>query len=229
MAAIHDTAYPRLKYNLTQKEIARVYTPIDEEIAWLRKRRFKGEQPLACLVYLKCFQRLGYFPKPGDIPVSVINYIAGFTRFHQEEYQRLPAVPKATQKRIKDAVRRHCGVEPFTLKVQGPWIKSFAKDIARTKENVVDIINAMLEILVKESIELPAFSTLERIAFTARAHANRVYFRSVTEVIDAETEALLEALLHTKTDSGITHWQRLKSEPKKPSVQGLKDFTAHTA
>jgi hypothetical protein len=29
MAAIHDTAYPRLKYNLTQKEIARVYTPID--------------------------------------------------------------------------------------------------------------------------------------------------------------------------------------------------------
>ena len=119
MAAIHDTAYPRLKYNLTQKEIARVYTPIDEEIAWLRKRRFKGEQPLACLVYLKCFQRLGYFPKPGDIPASVVNYIAGFTRFHQEDYQRLPAVPKATQKHVKEAVRRYCGVEPFTLKVQG--------------------------------------------------------------------------------------------------------------
>ena len=218
MAAIHDTAYPRLKYNLTQKEIARVYTPIDEEIAWLRKRRFKGEQSLTCLVYLESFQRLGYFPKPGDIPVSVITYIAGFTRFHQQDYQRLPAVPKATQKRIKDAIRRFCGVKPFTLKVQGPWIKSFAKDIARTKENVVDIINAMLEMLVKESIELPAFSTLERIAFTARAHANRVYFRAITEVIDKETDNILEALLHTKTDSGITHWQLLKSEPKKPSV-----------
>ncbi len=32
MAAIYDTAYPRLKYNLTQKEIFRVYTPIDEEL-----------------------------------------------------------------------------------------------------------------------------------------------------------------------------------------------------
>ena len=229
MAAIHDTAYPRLKYNLTQKEITRVYTPIDEEIAWLRKRRFKGEQSLTCLVYLKCFQRLGYFPKPGDIPVSVINYVAGFTRFHQEDYQRLPAVPKATLKRIKDAIRGYSGVESFTLKVQGPWIKSFAQDIARTKENVVDIVNAMLEILVKDSIELPAFSTLERIAFTARAHANRVYFRAITEVIDAETDEILEALLHTRTDSGVTHWQLLKSEPKKPSVQGLTDFTAHTA
>lgn len=104
MAAIHDTAYPRLKYNLTQKEIASVYTLIDEEIAWLRKRRFKGELPL---VYLKCFQRLGNFPESGDIPVSVINCIAGFTRFHQEEYQRLSAVPKATQKRIKDDIRRY--------------------------------------------------------------------------------------------------------------------------
>ena len=61
MAAIHDTAYPRLKYNLTQKEITRVYTPVDEEMIWLKKRRFKGDQSLTCLVYLKCFQRLGYF------------------------------------------------------------------------------------------------------------------------------------------------------------------------
>lgn len=80
----------------------------------------------------------------------------------------------------------------------------------------------MLEILVRESIELPAFSTLERIAINARALANRVYFHSVTEMIGEETEGLLETLLHTKTDSGITHWQLLKSEPKKPSAQGLR-------
>jgi hypothetical protein len=47
MAAIYDTAYPRLKYNLTQKEIIRVYTPVDEELIWLKKRRFRGELSLA--------------------------------------------------------------------------------------------------------------------------------------------------------------------------------------
>ncbi len=229
MAAIHDTAYPRLKYNLTQKEIARVYTPMDEEMIWLKKRHFKGDQSLTCLVYLKCFQRLGYFPKPSDIPVSLINHIASFTRFITEGYKRLPVVPQATHKRIKDAVRRYCCVTAFSLRNQGDRIKTFADDIARTKENLIDIINAMLEFLVKESIELPAFSTLERIAYSSRARANATYFRTITQTLTPRTVDSLAALLSTKTDSGISHWQVLKSEPKKPSVRALEKFTAHTA
>ena len=50
MAAIHDTAYPRLKFNLTKKEITKVYTPLDEEIVWAKSKRFKGQQLLLCLV-----------------------------------------------------------------------------------------------------------------------------------------------------------------------------------
>lgn len=109
---------------------------------------------------------------PSDIPVSLINHIASFTRFDNEDHKRLPVVPKATHKRIKDAVRRYCDVTAFSLRNQGDWLKAFADDIARTKENLIDIINAMLEILVKESIELPAFSTLDRIAYPSRARAN---------------------------------------------------------
>ncbi len=127
----------------------------------------------------------------------------------------IPAVPKATHKRIKDAVRRYCDVTAFSLRNQGAWIKAFADDIARTKENLIDIINAMLEILVKESIELPAFSTQERIAYSSRARANATYFRTITQTLSPRTVDTLAALLSTKTDSGITHWQVLKSEPKK--------------
>ena len=154
---------------------------------------------------MKCFQRLGHFPKPSDIPVSLINHIASFTRFDHDDHKRLPVVPKATHKRIKDAIRRYCDVTPFSLHNQGAWIKSFADDIARTKENVIDIINAMLEILVKESIELPAFSTLERIAYSSRARANAAYFRTITQTLSPKTVDMLAALLSTKTDSGIAH------------------------
>ena len=50
------------------------------EIAWPKRRRFKDDAELLSLVYLKCFQRLGYFPKPNDIPISIITYILSFSR-----------------------------------------------------------------------------------------------------------------------------------------------------
>ena len=90
MAAIHDTAYPRLKYNLSQKEINSIYTPLDDELIWVRTRRLKGELTLLCLVFLKCFQRLGYFPKVADIPKSIIVHIASFTRFIEAGEGDLP-------------------------------------------------------------------------------------------------------------------------------------------
>ena len=50
-----------------------------------------------------------------------------------------------------------------------------AMDAAQTKEDLADIINVMIEALVRRRFELPAFSTLERIAFTARRFVNQRY------------------------------------------------------
>ena len=107
MAAIYDTAYPRLKYNLTKKEIIRIYTPLDEEIIWANSRRFKREQFLLCLVYIKYFQRLGHFPKTREIPLSVVIHIASFTRYAIDESFQFPSIPNTTLKRIKDSVRKY--------------------------------------------------------------------------------------------------------------------------
>lgn len=66
-------------------------------------------------------------------------------------------------------MREFCGVKPFDLKARGPWLYAFAAEKAPTKDSTVDIINAMLKILVKECFELPAFSTLDRLAYRTRA------------------------------------------------------------
>ncbi len=227
MAAIHDTAYPRLKYSLSQKEISRIFTPLDEELNWVRARRLKGNLSLLCLVLLKCFQRLGYFPKAADIPTSVKRHIATFTRLNTTGGITLPRPPKTTQKRIKDSIRRYCEVETFSQEAQSEPLKMFAREMAKTKENIVDIINALLEYLVKESIELPAFSTLVRIAYSARAHANTQYFSSIIQSLTQEATETLESLLTNKNASGLSLWQLVKSEPARPSVRGLQLFTKH--
>jgi len=60
--------------------------------------------------------------------------------------------------------------------------------MARTKENIIDIINAMLEFLVKEQFELPALSTQERIAYGAREQFNADYFSTIEKSMLKETK-----------------------------------------
>jgi hypothetical protein len=42
MAAIHETAYPRIKPNLTYKELKEIFTPTEEELLLLDSRTKKS-------------------------------------------------------------------------------------------------------------------------------------------------------------------------------------------
>src|SRR3546814_16960774 len=48
------------------------------------------------------------------------------------------------------------------------WLATVAETAAQTKHIVPDIVNVMLDELVHHRYELPAFSTLERLAIAAR-------------------------------------------------------------
>jgi Domain of unknown function (DUF4158) len=62
MTAIHETAYPRLRSNLTDKELRELYTPTPEEMAFVQQVTSSPVTALGVVVLLKTFQRLGYFP-----------------------------------------------------------------------------------------------------------------------------------------------------------------------
>lgn len=64
MASIERTAYPRFGRRPSASEVARLYTPSWREIELAGRVTRGGDQPLAFLVMLKSFQRLGYFPHP---------------------------------------------------------------------------------------------------------------------------------------------------------------------
>jgi len=117
MAAVQDTAYPKLKHNITKKEITRIYTPLDEEILFANQFRYTADKRFLCLLYIKCFQRLGYFPKPNEVPQSILVHIASFSRVTVDQRLQFPILPKATHKRIKDAVPNYFAVKTFDLAV----------------------------------------------------------------------------------------------------------------
>jgi len=75
VASIDRTAYPRFKRVVSARELAESFTPTAEEITWARGRTHTGGQLLSLVVLLKCYQRLGYFPKLRDVPPLVVGHI----------------------------------------------------------------------------------------------------------------------------------------------------------
>ncbi|MGK0284107.1 MAG: hypothetical protein ACI82O_003657 [Patiriisocius sp.] len=228
MVALLDTAYPILSFNVTQNNLNRIYTPTKNERVWLNQQRFTDESKVVCIVLLKCFQRLGYFPTRDDIPPLITKHIIGALQLPTDFYTSLDQMPSSSQRWLKTLIRQYCRVDKFVLKEQGVWLKTAAQSYARTKETIIDIINAMLELLIKKRTELPALSTLERIATAARSRANDGYFNAIAECLPDTAVQTLLSLLNEKSSSGETLWNQIKLEPEKPGVRTLKHFAEHT-
>ena len=76
MPSIQETAYPRLKTNLTTQELTTIFTPTAEERALADKHTRTRPTYVSFLILLKTFQRLGYAISSRDVPGSIIRHIA---------------------------------------------------------------------------------------------------------------------------------------------------------
>ena len=102
-----------------------------------------------------------------------------------------------------------------------------ADTAAETKHAVADIINVMLEELVHHRYELPAFSTLDRMAFRAREKSNNQHFSAIAGQLTSQTKALIDGLLKTVTGESTSPWQMLKREPKRPTNKETRTYIQH--
>ncbi len=167
MTSIERTAYPRFKRNPTVRELLEVYTPSREEIEFARATT-RGEGPLLSLVVmLKGFQRLGYFPRPDAVPVSVIGHISACLGLRPEVSATAP--PRSSY-RYQHVIREYLGVRPYDEQAQ--HLATVAvHSAAQTMDDPADLVNVAIEELVKERCELPASSTLDRLARHVRHSA----------------------------------------------------------
>jgi Domain of unknown function (DUF4158) len=153
MTAIARTAYPSFKQRPMAKELAEVYTPTSEEIEFVRSRVKTQNGLLRLMTMLKSFQRLGYFPRPEDVPPVVIAHLQSCLKLHSS----VSAIPSLRSRRYyQEEIRAYLGVKPYD-RVSHELIATVLATAAQVKNYTVDLINIAIEELVKERYELPAF------------------------------------------------------------------------
>jgi len=145
--AIHETAYPRLKTSVTDKELHEIYTPTSEELAFAKRCARTPVARVGLLVLLKTFQRLGYFLLIAQVPHQILRHIATAAG--------LPTLPAGLdaydatviRKRQMPRIRKFLGVTAYGPAARRVMVKA-AVEAARTKENLADIVNVVLEELI---------------------------------------------------------------------------------
>ncbi|MCU1126932.1 Tn3 family transposase [Stenotrophomonas maltophilia] len=227
MTTLHETAYPRLKPDPTAKELQDIYTPSEAELQCVRSITSGPATRLALLLHLKLFQRLGYFTTLDEVPQRIAQHVAQAVGMRRVPADRLASYDTSGGKRGHLAqLRAFLNVRPLDSAGRD-WLGTVAETAAQTKHIVPDIVNVMLEELVHHRFELPAFSTLERLAIAAREQVHDAHYRQITDALTPAMRALIDELLLTPPGSHHSGWHALKREPKRPTNKEVRHYLQH--
>lgn len=219
MPSAHETAYPRLKSSITEKELQQHYTPNQEELALSLSCANGTTGRLSFLVLLKTFQRLGYFVMLSDVPERLVTHLAKTLKF-----KKTPSLAdyddSGTRRRHVAAIRDFLQVTAFD-EVARKALLDATREASLTKEDLADIINVGIEELLRLRFELPAFSTIHRTAQYAKTQVNKQIYGQVTAELGSRGRELLDALLKVPPGRTRSDWEALKNEPGKPTVKNI--------
>tara|TARA_R110001599_G_scaffold157047_1_gene343062 strand:- start:424 stop:3411 length:2988 start_codon:yes stop_codon:yes gene_type:complete len=225
MAAIYQTAYPRIKSDISEDELGRIYSPSsDDQQFALRHCKRSSVSFLGLLVQLKTIQRLGRFVTYGEIPKVIIQHIKNVCRSRVSLKDVQAYYISGAKDRHVKLIRRHLEINPYDTTKTSKLVKAWALEAATTKEALPDIINVTLEYLVKGRYELPAFSVLERICQAARTKVNTQYYDQLCGFLETESRLYVTDILKASTGTNDFGWSTLKNEPKRPTPRNINAY-----
>jgi len=172
------------------------------------------------LCLLKTFPILGRFPAPEDIPAAVVEYIAkraglaGLT---------LATYPKRTRARHRSEIRRHLGIHRWGGATESLAIQTIERIVAG-RAHLSDLINGAIEALIAARYELPALSTLRRLAGGVHAQATQDCFAAVDRRLDTDLQQRLDGLLTVPKDAQESEFAALCKATKRVSRSHLEEL-----
>nr|WP_254209640.1 Tn3 family transposase [Burkholderia multivorans] len=201
------------------------FTPTAAEMRYVRRQVRQESTTVLLMAQMKLLQRLGYFPMLADVPTAIIDHLrvalragslsrAAITRYDQS----------GARIRHQKLLRDHLSIHPFGGNEIG-WLTELAREAAQTKAELPDIVNVLIEELVRRRYELPPLALLQRIATQGRRAVNEAIYRAIDGQLDDALRARLGTLLVTK--GGKSAWEELKREPKKPTTRAVAVFLKH--
>lgn len=239
MSSIERTAFPRFpkKRKIKQAELNRLYFITHDELKMIKSHANTDKSRLNIAIQLKTFQALGYFITLDKVPHEVVNHIRQSLQLHYRSSYGYSGNNKSLYRHrdkirtyleikrwewvIIDGVKRH---EAMRVAIKRAY------DSSQTMNNIADIINSVVEGLIKESYELPSFYKLNRLVRHTRHVVNMGIFKDIENKLqrDKQIESL-DNLLECSTETQRTSFNNLKSLPGRPTVKEFDRFLNHYA
>ncbi|GLW19943.1 hypothetical protein Stsp01_66860 [Streptomyces sp. NBRC 13847] len=221
MTSIERTAYPRFKRLITAHELHLFFPPTREEAAWAAERMDSDEHQLALLLALKSYQRMGRFPKPEEYPEAVVDFVRRAVELPEG------AVPlwgtDRTAERQRTEVRRRVGVTYKQAEARRIAEVAIRKEAA-AKNRPADLINIALEKVVEAGLELPGFSTFDKMTSKIRREVNASICTGIHDRMSPAQRAGLLRLLEERDADGTTLFNRLKKPAQGPTWSHFKSL-----
>ena len=191
MPVLSDTAYPGFHGAFPSSSVT-TFTPTSTELNFAKNNFSQANNVATCLLMVKCFQRLGYFPSLMDVPHPFIRKICEFIAIPVlEEHVLERHDGSTTRKRQRLAILKFVAVKPYSSEATSYVKKIMEREIA-TKDDLVDLINISLEELVRSRYELPGFSALLEIAQNVRSNWSERYFSEIESMLSAEQKIWID-------------------------------------
>jgi TnpA family transposase len=226
MPSIHETAYPRLRSQVSLRELAELYTPTTDELVLADEVTRGAVAQLGFLVLLKTFQCLGYFVAVKEVPPSIIVHIARSVSLSLTPADLVGYDQSGTRWRHLQAIRTHLRVQPYGRGAQRLVLQSM-QEAARVKEDLADLINVAIEELIRRRWELPRFGLLRRAARHMRALVYRRYYHEIAGRLSPVVCAQLDAFFKTDPPPRRSTWNDLKQTPGSATLGHFRTLVAH--
>ena len=224
MTSIERTAYPRFKKLVTAVELHNHFAVTRVERVWAAERTDTDAHLLALVLSVKCLAKMGRFPSLAEIPASVVNFVR---RDLELPETTMPAWGSdRIERNHKALVRERLGVvndQRLARRIAEDAIRGEAG----RKNNPPDLINVAVEKLIEASLELPAFSTLNKMTSRIRAEVNRQLFQTIVGRLTVAQRVGLERLLRVVGPERTSGFNELTRPAGSPTWSHLREQVAY--
>lgn len=226
MPSIHETAYPRLKAAIPNKDLEDLFTPKSDEIALAATYARGGKGKVCFLIQLKTFQRLGYFTLTREVPQRIVNHISSYlaTEIQPGDLEKYDV--SGSRQRHTAVIREYHGVQAVDDGAKS-LLASIMQEAASTKDDLADIINVGMEELIRRRFELPGFTVLIKTARRCRTIVNKQFYEQIAGKLDRNRRADINRILQKEESVQHTPWQTLKLDPGSPTLNHLRELVKH--
>jgi len=195
------------------------YTFSKQDLEIINKRR-REENRLGFAVQLAVLRYPGWpYTHIKSIPDSVIHYITKQIGASPSSLSLYPQRENTLWDHLKE-IRSEYDFVTFTLKEYRMTFK-YLHQLALENGDAVHLLHECIDFLRKNKIILPAFTTLERIVWEARAMAEKKLFNMVNQSLTNEQKEKLEEIITSQhpSESNKTILGWLKEPPGHPSPE----------